>query len=231
MQAGGGRASSEGRATASGAEGAARERLGARRPLKDMPESGRELPTRGWSRLSASQVAAHPLLGARGPILRPLAGGQSCCPWLGNGAGAQHQPPQQAQGPRGGGGSPTPSWGGAQHGAKPGWVARSPRSDVFEVPSLLPPLAAPFPPAISPNAPFPARPLCSNPSLPLKPLSSPNELTWSQTRCSQGAACRQAPLSALPLPLLQVFGVCKSPKASEGSQQTGQGWPGLVPSC
>lgn len=112
VQAGGGRASSEGRATASGAEGAARERLGARRPLKDMPESGWELPTRGWSRLSASQVAAHPLLGARCPILRPLAGGQSCCPWLGSRAGAQHQPPQQAQGPRGGGGSPTPSWGG-----------------------------------------------------------------------------------------------------------------------
>lgn len=112
VQAGGGRASSEGRATASGAERAAREWLEARRPLKDMPESGRELPAWGQGRLSASQVAAHPLLGARGPILRPLAGGESSSPWLGNGAGAQHQPPQQAQGPRGDGGSPTPSRGG-----------------------------------------------------------------------------------------------------------------------
>lgn len=42
-----------------------------------MPESGRELPARSRGRLSASQVAGHPLLGARGPILRPLAGGRA----------------------------------------------------------------------------------------------------------------------------------------------------------
>lgn len=91
------------------------------------------------------------------------------------------------------------SWG-AQHQPKPGWLMRSPCSILFRdageplcpgPPSLLPLSEPHFPPGHPPIAPSPAQPLCSNPSHPLKPLCSPNELTASRAPCSAlpGGSC------------------------------------------
>lgn len=78
--------------TASAAEGAAREELDVRRPLKDMHESGWELPAQGWGGLSRLQVARRPLLSVWGQILHPLFGGNSCNPELEETAAALSMP-------------------------------------------------------------------------------------------------------------------------------------------
>lgn len=94
-------------------------------------------------------------------------------------------------------------------------------------PSLLPLGQPHIPPLITLSGPSPARPLCSNPSHPPKPLSSPDELTRvrpaAQRYGGPGWQLLLAPVPGFPAAqrgTKRVLGVCKSHNPPEIGRQT-----------
>lgn len=85
-----------------------------------------------------------------------------------------------------------------------------------------------FPPSHHPTAPAPAQALCSNPSHPLKPLSSPKELTGSQARCPAlpGGSCCCPPCPGTPVDPLGSADLVSPERTNSISQCWGRIGPG-----
>lgn len=85
-----------------------------------------------------------------------------------------------------------------------------------------------FPPSHHPTAPAPAQSLCSNPSHPLKPLSSPKELTGSQARCPAlpGGSCCCPPCPGTPVDPLGSADLVSPERTNSISQCWGRIGPG-----